>query len=163
MSTTNSQTTSFTTVDVENVMRRITADLVMIASSSKAITETKARDYAHDIELLAKKGYVEWVDITLFDGDEEERATRFDFVAGASASGTDRPGGVRWPQVTNPRLQLVISYTDAYTSEAKAAMQPKLRINWKPTDANTSHTSLQTSGQRGYSSNGFGVERKDFS
>ncbi len=162
MSTTNTQTTSFTTADVENVMRRITADLVMIASSSKAICETKARDYAYDIEYLAQKGYLKWVDITLFDGDEEERATRFDFVTGADASGAARPGGVRWPQVGDPRLQLVISYTDAYTSEARTVTQPKLRTNWTPTTADTSHSSLQASGQRGYSSNGFGVERKDF-
>ncbi|MEE3528734.1 hypothetical protein QO167_30325, partial [Pseudomonas aeruginosa] len=48
------QTTTYTTTDIEAVVRRITADLLMIASSSEAVTEAKAKEWAYDIELLAK-------------------------------------------------------------------------------------------------------------
>ena len=37
----------------------------MIAQSSGAITEACAHDYAHDVELLAKEGYLKSVDLTL--------------------------------------------------------------------------------------------------
>jgi hypothetical protein len=45
-------TNTYTTLDVETVVRRFTADLVMIAQSSGAMTETEARNYAHDVEAL---------------------------------------------------------------------------------------------------------------
>ena len=44
--------------DIETVVRRFKADLVMIAQSTGAFTEAKARDYAHDVEVLAKEGYL---------------------------------------------------------------------------------------------------------
>jgi hypothetical protein len=41
-------------------------------------------------------------------------------------------------------------------------MKSKLRINWTPTDANTSHSSLTRSGGRSYASNGWGMQRRDY-
>ena len=58
MSYTTTQTDTYTTSDIETVLRRFTADLVMIAQSSGAMIEASARNYAHDIELLAKSGYL---------------------------------------------------------------------------------------------------------
>lgn len=77
MSYSSTETSTYTTTDVEAVMRRITADLVMIAASTGAITESKAREYAHDIELLAKNGYLDYVDVTLISNGVEQKATRF--------------------------------------------------------------------------------------
>ena len=57
MSYTYAATETFSVTDIETVMRRVTADLVMIASSTGAITEEKARGWGHDIEVLAKNGY----------------------------------------------------------------------------------------------------------
>jgi hypothetical protein len=45
-----SDTYSYTLTDIETVVRRFTADIVMIAQSSGAVSEAKARDYAHDVE-----------------------------------------------------------------------------------------------------------------
>ena len=63
---TASASATYTVVDIENVVRRMKADLVMIADSTGAWTAAKAADYAHDVEVLAKAGYLEWVDVTLF-------------------------------------------------------------------------------------------------
>ena len=76
MSYSSTETSTYTTTDVEAVMRRITADLVMIAASTGAITESNAREYAHDIELLAKNGYLDYVDVTLISNGVEQKATR---------------------------------------------------------------------------------------
>ena len=46
MSSTATTTYTYSVTDVEIVMRRFTADIVMIATSSGAITEEKARTYA---------------------------------------------------------------------------------------------------------------------
>lgn len=73
MSYSSTETSTYTATDVEAVMRRITADLVMIAASTGAVTETCARNWAHDIELLAKNGYLNYVDLTLISNGVEKK------------------------------------------------------------------------------------------
>lgn len=162
-SATASQTYSYTNADVEAVARRFTADLVMIAQSSGAITEAKAREYAHDVEALAKKGFLEKVDVTLLrDFTEEVRAVQYTVNTASGDLTMSRPGGVMWPKVANPYLRIILYYTDDYTSAWKVAMGPKLKINWGPTSDDTSHATLKSAGNRDYASNAFGMQRKDF-
>lgn len=65
-------TSTYTVSDVEKVVRSIKADLIMIAGSTKAMTEDDAKKYAHDIELLAKNNYITTVDVTLMSSYESE-------------------------------------------------------------------------------------------
>jgi hypothetical protein len=160
--TTASTTRTFTDADVEAVGRRFTADILMIAQSSGAITEDKARDYAHDVEVLAKKGFLAYVDITLLSGDVEQCATQYTVNTQSGDLTMSRPGGVMWPRVANAQLRIVLSYTATYTADEKTAMRPKLRVGWVPSDADTSHTGLKTSAGRDYASNAFGMQRKDY-
>ena len=143
-------------------MRRFSADIIMIAQSTQAITEAEARDYAHDVEALAKKGYLQKVDLTLLSGSVEARATQYVVNAAAGGLTSSRPGGVLWPRVANPHLRIVLFYTSAYTAAARASMQSTLKIGWVPTSADTSHSSLAQSGGRDYASNGWGLQRKDY-
>jgi hypothetical protein len=153
---------TYTDADVEAVGRRFTADILMIAQSSGAITEDKARDYAHDVEALAKKGFLAYVDLTLLSGDVEQCATQYTVNTESGDLTMSRPGGVMWPRVTNAHLRIILSYTAKYTADEKTAMRPKLKIGWVPSDADTSHTGLKTSGGRDYASNAFGMQRKDY-
>jgi hypothetical protein len=45
---------------------------------------------------------------------------------------------------------------------AKEQMRGRLKINWTPTSIDTSHSTLKASGGRDYTSNAFGMQRKDF-
>ena len=153
---------TYTVTDIQTVVRRFTADIVMIAQSSGAITEAEARDYAHDVEALAKKDYLKKVDLTLFSGAVEICATQYIVDTSAGDLAMSRPGGVMWPRVHDPYLRIVLSYTDDYDAAAREATQGKLRINWTPTDADTSHSRLRQSGGRGYASNGWGMQRRDY-
>jgi hypothetical protein len=76
---TYSSTNSYTVADVEKVMRSVKADLIIIATTTKAMTEEEASSYAHDIELLAKKDYLEYADVTLMNGTFEVRAIKYEF------------------------------------------------------------------------------------
>jgi hypothetical protein len=163
MVSTSTATTTYSVADIEIVMRRVTSDLIMIASSTGAITESKARDYGHDIELLGKKGYLESVDITLLNIKEEVKATRFDVNLSPEGLKMSRPGGVLWPRVKYPYLRIVLTYTSQYTAEAKEDMTKRLKISWTPTNADLSHVALKTVIGRDYVSNGYGIQRKDFS
>ncbi len=160
--TTATKSATYTSVDVENVVRRVKADLIMIANSTGAWPSEKAADYAHDIELLAKNGYLAWVDVTLFSGLAEVKAVRFNVDTDAGSLTSARPGGVLWPRVVNARLRIVISYTSAYTDQAQQALKSKLRIGWVDSSDDTSHSSLSGGGSRDYASNAFGMKRKDW-
>ena len=85
---------TYSVIDVEVVMRRVTTDLVMIASSTKAITEEQARNWGHDIEVLAKNGYLKKVDLTLLSYGVEQKATCFEVNTASGELKTSRPGGV---------------------------------------------------------------------
>ena len=162
MSATYAATQTYSVADVEIVMRRVSADLLMIASSTQAITEATAKDWAHDIELLAKQGYLHWVDLTLLANGEEAQATRYVVNTESGELTSSRPGGVLWPRLTGATLRIVVSHTDAYDQVAQDRTRSKLRISWVPSTVDTSHATLTSSAGRDYASNGFGMQRKDY-
>jgi hypothetical protein len=159
---TKSATATYTDVDVENVVRRVKADLVMMADSTGGWTAEQARNYAHDVEILAKRGYLRYVDVTLFSAGVEQIATRFDVSVDAGQLTSSRPGGLLWPRLPQPRLRIILVYTDAYDDTARASLQSTLKINWTPTNEDTSHSRLSDAGGRNYTSNNFGMVRKDW-
>jgi hypothetical protein len=108
MTYTGSETYTYTIADIETVVRRFTADLVMIAQSSGSITEAKAHQYAHDVELLAKNGYLKRVDLTLFSGTTEIMATQYTVNRAAGSLSMSRPGGVLWPRIPNATLRIIL-------------------------------------------------------
>ncbi|MEK6209928.1 MAG: hypothetical protein AABM64_06055 [Pseudomonadota bacterium] len=162
MSYSVTETETYSIADVEIVMRRVTTDLVMIASSTGAITEDKAREWGHDVELLAINGYLRAVDVTLFSAGVEQKATRFEVKTDSGELVMGRPGGVLWPRVAQPDLRIVLFHTGAYDAAAKAKMADKLCLSWVPTTADTNHSSLKVQAGRDYVSNGYGMQRKDF-
>ena len=110
MTYTATETYTYTIVDIETVVRRFTADLVMIAQSSGTVTETNAREYAHDVEALAKKGYLKRVDLTLLSGTREIKATQYT-VNAAARRPQHEPSGRRvvasrseWSPAHHPEL-----------------------------------------------------------
>lgn len=158
MSSTGTQTYTETRTDIEAVFRRFRADLLMIAQSSRALSEQEALDYADDLELFAQERVLEFVDLTLFDGPTEIEAVRYTVGASGDLS-TSRPGGVLWPQVRYPKFRVVVRHTAKYYS---CDFEGKLKIKWQRTNADVSHGSLNKAGTREYSSNGWGLHRQDY-
>ncbi len=161
-----SRTETYSNVDIENVIRRFTADLRMIADSSAAITRTEAENYGYDIEYLAKKGYLQSADVTLISSGTEVKAARYTVNTAAGDLAPSRPGGVLWPRIAGASLRLVISYTQAWwdlPETSRAIIRAALKTAWTPTTANTSHSTLVANGGRAFVSNAYGVERQDYS
>ena len=158
----STKTFTFTQEDVAKVVRRFTSDLRMIAESSKSMTEAKAAQYGHDVEYLAQRGYLKMVDVTLLRAGAEVKAVQYVVQIGSNDLTPSKPGGVLWPEVSQPFLRIILSYTSDYTAAVKEKTLPNLKIGWVSTDASTAHVSLKESGGRDYSSNAFGVARKDF-
>jgi hypothetical protein len=161
MPETYTATSTYTTADVEAVFRRFRADIIMIADSTGAIPRSKAEDYAHDADYLAKRGYLSKVDVTLLSCGVEVRAAVYRINEKAGELTCCRPGGVLWPQVAGARLRVIVSYTSAYDVDARAKAQAHLKIPWTPSSDDTSHASLGKNASRAYASNGYGLERDD--
>ena len=162
MTQTRTATATYTVLDIEKVVRRVKADLVMIADSTGGWTPAEAQNYAHDVEVLATAGYLKHVDVTLLSHGVEVMAARFEVDTDAGGLTCSRPGGVLWPKVGGPFLRIILRYTADYTATARAAMKSQLKINWSPTDADTSHSTLRSAGGRDYVSNAYGMQRKDW-
>ena len=154
-------TRTYTDSDIEAVFRRFKADLLMIVQSSRALAENDALDYAHDLELFAKKGVLEFVDLTLLNGTEEIEAARYTVDASGNLS-TSRPGGVMWPNVSKPRLRVVVRHTADYTAALRQQLSTKLKRSWVPTNEDVSHRHLAEVGAREYASNGWAMRREDY-
>ena len=91
MTSTYSASETYTHTDIATVIKRFTADIVMIAQSSDAITKQKARQYAQDVEELAINGYIKKVDLTLFGGGAALRAAQYTVNTSSGELSMSRP------------------------------------------------------------------------
>jgi hypothetical protein len=133
----------------------------MIADSSGAMTRTEAEEYGHDVEYLAKKGYLKYVDVTLFSYGAEVKAVRYTVNTAAGSLTSSRPGGVLWPKVSGARLSVIVGPTQSFWLDQN--VKNALKIPWGPTNQDISHRTLQESSGRSYVSNAYGVQRQDYS
>ena len=156
-------TATYTVLDIERVVRRVKADLIMIADSTGGWTAEKASHYAHDVELLAKAGYLDYVDVTLLQQRHrgESHALRCRYRRWRADLQPARRGAL-----AEGRRALISAwssvYSTTYTAGAKEACKGQLKINWSPTNADTSHSALNSAGGRDYASNAYGMQRRDW-
>lgn len=163
MSSTYTSSSTYTVADIERVIGNFATDLLMIADSSKALSQDDARKYAHDVTQLVKSGYLRSVDVTLLDWfGVELRAASYEVDTNSGSLIGSRPGGVRWPNTNNGSVRIILYYTSDYDDSARDNMRKKLEISWGPTSIDTSHSQLRSATAREYASNGFGLQRKDF-
>ena len=162
MSGTTTASTTYTTLDVEKVVRRVGANLAMIADSTGGWTSDTTAGYVHDIEEIAKAGHLKHVDVTLFSNGIEVKASRFVVNTNASGLANQRPGDALWPRVWNPHLQIMLSYNASYDAAAQEKVKPKLKVNWVTSYEDFSHATLTRGGDRSYVSNAFGMQRMDW-
>lgn len=163
MSSTYTSSSTYTVADIEQVASRFTTDLLMIADSTKALAQDEARRYSRDVERLMKKAYLAKVDVTLLDFlGQEVKAVTYHVDTEAGSLTNNRPGGVLWPQTTGGSVRVILFYNSTYDDGARQKMRESLEIPWGPTSVDTSHTTLRAGAGRDYQSNGFGLQRKDF-
>jgi len=161
MSYSTTHSTTYTTTDIETVIRRLSADLEMIAASTAAVSEEHARKWAHDIEVLAKNDYLNFVDLTLLHNNRELKATRF-YVDESGDLTNDRPGNARWPKVDGAELRITLNPKSSYDQTAREKIAGKLKFSWTKSYSDISHSTLTQTNGREYSSNGYGIQRKDY-
>lgn len=166
MSYSATRSETYSVVDIENVFRRFTTDLRMVADSSGAMTRAEAEKYGHDVEYFAKGEYLKFVDVTLIANGEELKAVRYTVNTAAGDLTPSRPGGVLWPKRPGAYLSIVIGHTNKWwelPESVRAAIKASLKISWGPTSRDISHAALKAIAGRSYVSSAYGVERQDYS
>lgn len=165
MTATFTQTTTYTTTDIEVVHRRFAADLHMIAEATATLTPAAVSEYLADILLLAKNGYLAYVDVTLLQANQEHAAARYVIDTKNSEPRSARPGGAPWPRLPGGHLRIILGYTSRWANRdasEDARLRRLLKISWQPTATDVSHATLSRSGERKYVSQGYGATREDF-
>jgi hypothetical protein len=159
-----STSSTYTVADVAKVVDKFTADLLMIAQATGAMTVQAARLAAADVKLMAQRGYINRVDIVLHNAaGTTVRAAAYRASEDASGWSSDRPGNNLWPRSPNGGLAVVAFFTTTWWALTEAQRQAFL-INecgdkWGPSSIDTSYGGMVGRYDRRYASNGYGLER----
>lgn len=160
MTQTATATTTYSTADVENVVKNFSADLRMIAESSGTWSRDKVNEYVADIQYMAKNKYLKFVDVTLLHQGIEQRAARYLVNENSGEITASRPGGVMWPRLISATLRIVVQNTAKWKDEPPD--RTRFKLAWQPTSDDISHSTLKSEVGRAFTSNAYGFERKDF-
>jgi len=165
---------AFPVEHIRTVAQRMTQDLKTIASSDDVrlvcrISDSQIARVCHDIELLAEKGYLHCVDVsvlTLGLGKKVElKAYRFDVNTATPKIRSNRPNGVFLSTLAEeePTLRIVLKYTAQYTRTAQVELEAQLQSSWQAAYSDISHAELRADIDRDYSSHGYAIQRKVYS
>lgn len=164
MSYSTTYSSTYTVTDIATVMRRFKADLRMMAESTGGMTLSQAENYGADIELLAQKGALKEINVMLYSSGVKKHAVRYIIKTDTGELASSRPGGVLWPRLPSPALRVVISYAPGGGAiKDEMLRRNELNIQWAPTSEDITHSSLSCNGGRNYNSNGYGLNRQDYS
>lgn len=160
---------SYTVVDVRRVACEFAADYAMLAQVTGAESEEEVGRVVHDVRILMEHGYLSKVHLVFRDAHGRKiRARSYSVTTDAYGWANDGAGANRWPYDPNGSLIVVLCYT-ADWKQMTQAQQARFRadkgfqVSWVTSDEDTTHSELSYNGLRRFASNGYGMERQDFS
>lgn len=165
---TNTQTNTYTVVDIRKTFEGFEADLRMIARRTGKWSIEYVDQVVHDIIRLAEARYLSQVDIALLNSaDTPLRASRFIANEAGNAITGSRAGGNDWYDLPNTRLQVILRYTTAWHSLAsdqkkRFCSDKGFKINWVNSEIDTSYGHLQQEQAQLYASKGYELSKQNF-
>lgn len=168
MSSTGTQSTTFTAVDIRKVVDNFAADFSMMAQSTGLRTRESVASVISDLKVFAEKRYLVKVTLVLKDSAGKQiRGARYEVSEAATGWSSDRPGNNLWPQTPGGVLKVVATLTQAWWDQADDAKQMFIKTNglnssWDLTDEDLSFTGMNRVQGQKYASNGYGWERANF-
>ena len=162
---TGTRTNTFTVTDVRRVVASFGGDFWMIAQTTGLWESQDVRDTVSDLTAFAEAGYLEEVDLILWDAAGNKlRAAKYTVSTSAVGWNNDRPGSNLWPRIAGGQLQVVATVSNEWTAmdkAAQAAARERLGLinAWGLTSVDTSHAGMNQDADRRYASNGYGLSR----
>lgn len=164
---------AYTPQDIHPVVQRMTHDLKMLTESAEMrsiyhINDAQITQCCHDIQILAERGYLQYVDVCLMNMDQghrvEQKAYRFEMNAAGKKVCTNRPNSVFISNLdkTQPALRIVMKYTANFTRDTQIDLDAHIFAPWKAAYCDITHQPLRADIDRDYSCNGYAIQRKVF-
>ncbi|KAA3597442.1 MAG: hypothetical protein DWQ06_13645 [Calditrichaeota bacterium] len=167
MYNTNTQTKTYTVIDIRKTFENFEADVRMIARITDKWTMKYVDDIFHDIIELAENEYLESVDIALIDDASNEviKASKFKVNSNGTSSASDRPGKNNdWEDIPNTHLRVILSYSQewyglSHTEKQKFQNENGFKIGWVKTSIDNTFPHLQRNNKQLYASNGYELQK----
>lgn len=165
---TNTQTNTYTVVDIRKTFEGFEADLRMIARRTGKWSSEYVDNVIYDVIRLAESRNLSQVDITLLNTSETPlRAARYTVNESGSAITGSRAGGNDWPDIAGTKLQVILQYTSLWHSLSEEQQQrfysdKGFKIGWVTSRIDTSYSHLQQEQGQLYASKGYELSKQNF-
>lgn len=156
---------TYTVTDISKTFEFFHSNLRLFSECS-GVENHLVDDRAADVVAFARAKYIEAVHVMLFDGqDSRLRAAKFTISEDAGTWKSDLPGGTLWPRTPGGHISIVVSYNQSWYDLSEGARQKfksALRLNWRPSDRDTTYADMVADETWRYASNNYGLAHTGF-
>lgn len=170
MYSTQTNTSTYTVVDIRKTFESCEADIRTIARRTGKWSTDYVDKIMHDILKLAENKYLEKVSIALKrrSNDYTIRAAKFKINEEGNKSDSDRAGRNNdWQNIDDTYLTVYLSYTTKWyrlTSQQKKDFYTTndFKIGWTTTSDDTTFSHLTSSNAQLYASKGYELQKTNY-
>jgi hypothetical protein len=168
MTSTATQSTTFTVADVRKVVENFAADFSMMAVATGLRSRENVSQTVSDLRAFAQDGNVLEVKLILKDiAGNKLRGASYKVSQSATGWTSDRPGNNLWPRTPGGTLWVIATLSSAWNSKTAAEKdayraQKGFNYRWDPTTEDTSLSGLSASSGQRYASNAYGWQRTNY-
>lgn len=168
MSTTGTQTQTYTVVDIRKVLDHFAADFTMISQATGLWSSASVANTVSDLKQFAEAGYLTRINLILKDkAGTVIKAVVYEVAGSAVGWTSERPGNNLWPRTPDGALKLIADLNQQWWAMQDAGRENfvkthSLLSNWPVSNEDTSFTGLTASSGQRYASNGYGLARQNF-
>lgn len=168
MSSTSTQTTTYTVVDIRKVVDSFAADYSMMSQSTGLQSRDSVAHTVSDLKVFAEYGYL--VSVTLFLEDKagaKLRVAVYKVADSAVGWASDRPGNSLWPRTPDGCLWVLATLSNEWWKRTDISRDTFIKDQalhgaWAITEKDTSLTGLAANTGQKYASNGYGWQRTNY-
>lgn len=169
MSSTGTQTTTFTVADIRRVVENFAADFSMMSQATGLRSRDSIAEIVYDLRVFAEYGHLVSVRLILRDSSGNKiRGALYRVSESASGWTSEQPGNNLWPKTQGGSLNVVATMSSTWWSKTDSQKTTFITNNelngtWPVSAEDESLDSLSSSAGQKYASRGYGWERTNYS
>jgi len=168
VSSTGTQTTTFTVADIRKVVENFAADFSMMSQATGLRSRDSVAEIVYDLRVFAEYGHLVSVRLILRDSSGNKiRGALYRVSESASGWTSEQPGNNLWPRTQGGSLNVVATMSSTWwkkTDDQKTTFVANNELNgtWPVSTEDESLDSLSSSAGQKYASRGYGWERTNY-
>ena len=170
MYSTQTNTNTYTVVDIRKTFENCEADIRTIARRTGKWSTERVDNIMHDVIKLAENKYLNTVDIALIrDSDDRVlRASKFQINEDGNSGDSDRAGRNNdWQNIDSTHLTVILSYSSKWhrlTPQQQKDFQNNndFKVSWSSSSINNSFPHLSNSNAQLYTSKGYELQKTNY-